>query len=283
MILGNGNHIARYALHPTDLAFNYRFWHRASIQNQPFVFILGVPRSGTTLVHRMLLNHPQIEGFSEETSILSPKSVRNLDRFSHMLDHETLRTVLRASTDIADFFTRVHASQFADMPDCLYYVEKTPQNIRRLRFILEYFPESKVLHLIRDVRDAYCSARATKFIPRARNARLFAKYWRSCIDIRNSHSSSRILDVHYEHISSSPAEILSRIMKFLNLEPFHEAQLSDQGRRNDPRSERSEFSRLGEPINDASVGRWRQELLPREIQTFRKYAGRTLISSGYEL
>ena len=59
------------------------------------------------------------------------------------------------------------------------FVEKTPQHILHLPFILKWFPQAQVIHLVRDGRDCYCSSKINIDIPQNKSAKEFASYWKN--------------------------------------------------------------------------------------------------------
>jgi protein-tyrosine sulfotransferase len=274
--------ILRYAARPWEIAINLGYWRRARHSDLPIVFVLGPPRSGTTLIHRTLLNHAALQGFPAETSIFSPKSLLDFDRFSGFLGRPTFDRALSETDDVVSFFAAMHRLTFPfHVGPGLWFVEKTPQHVKRLSFLLDHFDNARVLHVIRDGRDAFCSGRSTGNIPQAARLSNYASYWMTCVRARTAVNSDRVLDVRYEGFTADPELELQRMMGFIGLEADPEVQLSSAQRAQDQRAASHKFSRLSQDISTKTVGRWRTEMTPEEQALFTRIAGDGLSRFGY--
>lgn len=101
----------------------------------------------------------------------------------------------------------------------LPFIEKTPQHILRLDFLLKHFPNAKFINLFRDGRDSYCSARHHQNIPQGKDIVRYAYYWKKCINARlKQGESENIFDVKYEDLTTNPEQIVREIMKRLGEE-----------------------------------------------------------------
>lgn len=279
---GNLQHYMRYIRHPNELLANYRRWHDLTISQHPFIFLLGPPRSGTTLLQTLLLAHSNITGIAEETSIISPKSIHDPNRFKCFLNASAHQTILSQTTGLADFFEAVHSEVLgSSFRTKAYTVEKTPQHVKYLDFILQHFPHSKVVHILRDGRDTFCSGRSARNIPQARSVETHAKYWASCIKARLAQHSEYVHDLTYEDLTSNPKEELNKVMSFLELE-FEPDQLDMSKRSGDMRARQKAFERLNASISNSTVGRWKNEMSNNEKEIYIKYAGKQLSFYGYE-
>lgn len=115
------------------------------------VFIVGLPRSGTTLLERILGNHSMVAAAGELNDF--PRQLRwCADRHGHALLDPAL---LEASDDVD--FTELgrrylEQSQWraGDRP---FYVDKLPPNFMLLGFIRRALPQARVVHLVRDPMD----------------------------------------------------------------------------------------------------------------------------------
>lgn len=277
--------VVSYLRNPGDILRNRRRWTNPETSNIPVAFVLGPPRSGTTLLNRLLLNHSAIEGFPLQTNIFSPRSIYDLARFSHYADADTVTRALKQSRSIAGFFARLHELSFPQVPSGGYYLEKTPQHARYLGYILKHLPKAKVIFAVRDGRDTFCSGRSAQNIPQAGSVAGHARYFNSCIKpVRGFlDQSERILVVKYEEFTAAPEAGLTRIMNFLGLPPELDVQLAPSDQKKDWRAAEKAFERLNQPITPATVGRWRKEMSPEEIAAYNKIAGGSLSLFGYPL
>lgn len=273
-----------YARHPLSIVEQIQRFRKSQPQYGRFSFVLGPPRSGTTLVHRLLLNHSLINGFSYETSIISPKPVADFQRFKHYVSTEVHEEALKSTEDIPHFFARLHSLALPKVQKPHgWFVEKTPQHAKRLSYILKNFPNAKVVFCVRDARDTFCSGRAAGNIPQARSVKKHAAYFKKCMNpYFENLSSDRIRLMRYEDLAANPMESLARLMEFLDLE-LEPAQLETRNTAADARSSHKAFDRLSKPINSSTVGRWRDEMSEAEIRQYTKISGSALSRLGYEI
>ena len=160
------------------------------------------------------------------------------------------------------------------------FVEKTPQHIIRLPFILKHFPQAHVIHIVRDGRDAYVSANRHKGIPTGRSAARYASYWNKCVGMTIKNKSPHVAVIKYEDFVRDPRKELKVIMGFLGLQ-MEEQQLDPKVFGKDIRSRSENFLKLSTPINGASVGRWRTILSKDEKSIFETVAYDSLKHYGY--
>lgn len=154
--------------------------HRRSIGP---VFVVGVPRSGTTLVRMVLDSHPDIYAGPEMPWLggnyhRTEISLRGLydrfkhDRFSPLRAMNVKENVIKAA--FRNFILTIMEEELKSQKKRIW-VEKTPDNIFQVPFLKEIFPEARFIHILRDGRDvALSSVKARKklstlnyFIPRS--------------------------------------------------------------------------------------------------------------------
>ena len=105
------------------------------------IFIVGMPRSGTSLVHQIIDSHKTVFGAGELTT-LSPI----INQFFKSFDNKigiTESDLLSIRRKYSDFITRLDVTQNI-------VVDKMPLNFRHIGFILSAFPEAKIIHMNRD-------------------------------------------------------------------------------------------------------------------------------------
>lgn len=246
--------------------------------NSPVVFLVGAPRSGTTLLQRILSSHPDLFSIEGETAVFT---LQNLFIRSHFnFSRSELDRLLEASSGLVDFYDRCLARLQEDNPG-RRFVDKTPQHVLRLRFLLRHFPKAQFVHIIRDGRDCYLSSRAHPNIPQNRSPEAFARYWSRCLSAwRSVAHLPNTYQLTYEDFAHEPEPTLRPLMAFLGLE-FYPRQLSVETISNDARAARPAFKRLNQPISPATCGRWRREMDDRALRRFNRIAGITLAEAGY--
>ena len=101
------------------------------------IFILGMPRSGTTLIEQILSAHTKIFGAGELTYL--PKIIDKLYLKDKMIFNDTIN-------EIRSLYSRA-ISNLSDRP---IIIDKLPLNFKWIGFIIKSFPESKIIHLNRN-------------------------------------------------------------------------------------------------------------------------------------
>lgn len=259
---------------------NLAWRRRRDVSHAPIVFVVGAPRSGTTLLQKVIEAHSQCFAHDEETGMFTLQNLFLLERRHFGLEGDALRTAMSEARSRVDFMDR-QIRRLQDAHGGRLFVEKTPQHVLRLPAILAGFPDARVVHVVRDGRDAFCSAQSNAGVPQRGSVVRFAGYWRRCVDAGLAFDDDpRLRRISYESFTEDPSSVLADIMGHLGLEPESE-QLDSQSRATDRRADRPEFERLGGEISSSSVGRWRRDLSPETVATFERVAGPTLRRLGY--
>ena len=210
------------------------FVQSASSVHQPSVpiFIVGMHRSGTTLLERMLSGHSQV-GDAGETSAFHAQLELAVDHgVPTGLDAELAGRVLGADFDAiargyassARWLSRGHP----------FFTEKLPQNFLNLGFIAKAMPQARFLHLVRDPMDTCFSNLRTLFSGAAlysydqhELAGFFLQYQRMMAHWR-SVLPGRVLDISYRELVENPEIMAERVASHCGLD--FEAGMVDIGR-----------------------------------------------------
>jgi hypothetical protein len=277
----------------------------------PMPVIVGVGRSGTTLLRLMLDAHPEL-AIPPETGFLIPASQlaeRDGDLREALLDkvtgHETWPTmgIARARYEerlrgIEPFdvpagiraFYRLYAERFGKAR----WGDKTPYYNGHIDKVQALLPEARFIHMIRDGRDVALSFRGLWFSPG--DVANIARRWMNNIGRtrRLAEGCPHYLEVRYERLVESPEEELRRVCEFVELpyethmERYHETsrerlrEMTPPGLMDKPEAELPEIIRLAtKPPQPGRIQRWRREMPARERQEFERVAGATLDELGY--
>jgi hypothetical protein len=120
---------------------------RDTAETESFVFIVGSPRSGTTIFAELLDKHPQLSQWYEPYFVW--------DRFFRTAPHD--------ERSAADATPKVSGQIFSDFDryrknkKCSALIDKSPRNSLKIPFITKIFPGARFLHLLRDGRDVTLS------------------------------------------------------------------------------------------------------------------------------
>ncbi|RME34024.1 MAG: sulfotransferase, partial [Gammaproteobacteria bacterium] len=218
------------------------------------VFIVGMPRSGSTLIEQILACHPQIGAAGEVTALeqaggglarrlwLDPAQVAGLDR-------EQVAAVA------ADYRRRV-AQAAAGRP---LVTDKMLSNHRFLHLAAALFPRARVIHCLRDPRDACFSAWTHLFYRAAYTfdleelgrtwvaTRRLLEFWREVLPIP-------VIPVRYEALVSEPEAQVRSLLEALGL-PWDERCL--RFHESDRVVHTASTGQVRRPLYTSSVGRWR--------------------------
>ena len=137
-----------------------------SISKEEIVFVMGTPRSGTTLIQKVFEAHSKLFSIDGETAMFSFQNFWEPNRMHFKLEKVKRDKFLSDSKDSVDFFTKC-VQHLKSLNSGKKFIEKTPQHIKHLKFLLKHFPNAKFVHVVRDGRDCYCSARQHPFIPQS--------------------------------------------------------------------------------------------------------------------
>ena len=177
--------------------------------------------------------------------------------------------------------------------------DKSPPYVTAMPRILAALPEARFIHIVRDGRDVAASLIARSW--GMRNARRIARRWVREVSAGRRDGAAMApgtyLEVRYEELVADPEAVLRAVCAHvaLDFEPemlsFHErasarlAELGDlPGDDGPPRSadERAtQFERVREPLSDARVGSWREEMTAGDRAAFEEIAGELLEELGY--
>ncbi len=275
--------INQFIKNPSHLPKNiiWRFPKKTSTQKH--IFVLGAPRSGTTLSKLILTSHPYLIGPGYETAFFTYRDIFSF-RFKG-IKRQKMDDLRQNCHDIVEFFDVFTHEILSQHPEAKYYVEKTPQHVLQLAFLTKYFPNSKFIHMVRDGRDGYCSAKYHKNVVQGSDVKRYAKYWRKCLNSRiKLGDQDNILDVKYEALASDPETTIKGMMSFIG-ETYHPQQLQPGKYSNNAitKIKTPVFAKLSSKINDSSIQRYKKELSKKEIEIFNNIAGQQLHYFGYEI
>jgi tetratricopeptide (TPR) repeat protein len=230
---------------------------RRSISNPVPVFIIGMPRSGTTLAHRLLSNHTEVHGLGETEMV--DGLVEALARHTSTPYPQCL-TRLRPEDYIA-LAGQYRARWPREAVKCRYVLDKNPLNFLHVGLILRLFPEALFIHCERDPRDIAVSIYSQYFAhPRNAYAYDFADIgffysgYRNLMQHWLRTCGSRVRSLHYEQLIAAPETEIRALLEFM--------QLHWEPGCVDPTTETGEISTASvwqarQPLYADSIGRWR--------------------------
>jgi tetratricopeptide (TPR) repeat protein len=239
------------AIQMFDRSWLARATREGSTSERP-VFIVGMPRSGTTLTEHVLCSHPSIFGAGELTFWKSAT-----DRFLRSLAL-TESTALPIGP-LAEEYLRLLA---ALSPDALRVVDKMPANFLFLGLIHGAFPNARILHVRRHPIDTCLSLHFQHFEAThsyANDLDDLAHYYRQYSRLMQHWSAilppAAILDVPYESLVTDAGAWTLKLLDFIGL-PW-DANCMSLNHTERPVLTASKWQ-VRQPINSSSVDRWRR-------------------------
>jgi hypothetical protein len=265
------------------------------------VLVLGVSRSGTTLLKEMLDSHSQVAIPTESYFVpqLWERHSRSFDRDAFLEDvgrlarvkewgvtPDDVRERLPENASAGDAIRAIYRS-YADPRGKSRYGDKTPSYMQSLDLLDRVFPDAQYVHLIRDGRDAGLSflemRRKPRFnLARPRGIASFASQWKLEVEGAREFGKSvgpeRYYELRYEDLVREPEVELRRVASFLGLE-FEPGMLAYHA--GVDASALQDHPLLAKPPTP-DARRWQEQLSPADAQIFEAIAGDSLSSLGYE-
>ena len=261
----------------------------------PF-FIVGCPRSGTTLLSVLLDRHsrlcvPPETGFFAEVAPKLPSrdaqslldTLRGWPRLPelNLTPGAVLRHLGGKPASIAGVLTAI-LELYAEAEGKARCGEKTPQHLLQVPMILQHFPRARIVCLLRDGRDVALSLRAMPWGPPtlAAAAELWKTFVRLADGFAQQHPDPFRL-VYYEKLVKQPDQVLPEIMAFLG-ERFEPRQMQPHlsSAAVLPRSFPWKGQALG-PIDPSRIGRRRNEATAGEMALLDEVVSDELRRHGY--
>ena len=267
----------------------------------PPLLILGVRRSGTTLLRVMLDRHSQLAVPDESYFVpqLADRHLRRVDvddfvddlrRLSTLADWDVpldrMRARLRDGMPVGEAIGTVYAV-YAEERGKPRWGDKTPMYMQNLRLLERLFPDALYVHLIRDGRDAALSFLAmprgimTETWMQPRTPADFACQWRTEVAAARRlgrRVGPRYMEVRYEELVAEPEPVLRRICELAGLE-YEPSMLDYPG--NVDVSAKPHQQWLMQPPTEG-VRDWRTQMSARDAAAFEGVAGDLLRELGYE-
>ncbi len=231
------------------------------------IFIVGMPRTGTTLLERIVGASPELASLgelSDFSDVISWESDQFIDDFLQIpfLDHVCSLDWRKVG---AGYLDRT-ASRRGDKR---YHVDKNPLNFVHSGFIARALPQAKILCMRRNPLDACFSNLKNLFMNNAfgysYDLNELADFYLR-FDKLSTHwqetLQGRYMEIGYEDLVANPERISKQVMEFCGL-PFHTDQIDIT--KNKMPVLTASTSQVRKPINNKGVGAWRkyeQQLAP---------------------
>ena len=222
-------------------------------------FLVGFPRSGTTLLDRMLRAHPDIE-------VLEEKSLFSLlhQDWSEPGTLEVLADVNEAQIIDARKIYRRGMSGHRRQPQRSLGIDKLPLNLAYLFLIHRLFPEAPVIFLQRHPMDACISCYFQAFELEASMGYFLdieqtARYYDAVMQVAALSMDQVDSPPHrmlYEDLVAEPKDELTALLNYVDLE-MHDSMLDYRQQGGTETSNTPSYQQVSQPLHTRSIGRWR--------------------------
>jgi len=187
------------------------------------IFIVGMPRSGTTLLDRMLSSHSQVTSAGEITDFM--RQLRCVTDVPPQGMQGTLTAIQRSpAIDPAELGARYLAQTRWRAEGRRYFVDKLPANIRMVAHIHQALPHARIVHMVRDPMDACFSNLAMMFgnsSPYSYDLGTMAHYYRQYARLARHWQSAwpdAFIEVAYADLVQRPEATLRRVLDYCGLQ-----------------------------------------------------------------
>ncbi|MFC1666055.1 sulfotransferase [Pseudomonadota bacterium] len=245
------------------------------------VFIIGCPRSGTSIFNKMISECQDVANLSEAIYIWSPG------------DTDIYSNHVKSATDVSPEEEKRIKGAFGFyqfLKRKRIFVNKCPRSSVRVPFIRAIFPDAKYIHVYRDGRavvnsiiniieredfrkciplGAFCKPKNWRNLAKMPSVEGHSYQWLEIIKEVQTASTgfddSQWLNVSYEAFCSDPGKVMSGVFQFMNVNPTEKLLMN--------------ISQM--PLSNNQ--KWRQKFSNNEIETMNRIMGKQLTAYGYEL
>jgi len=225
--------------------------------NQKLIFIVGMPRSGTTLTEQILSSHKDVYG-AGELSYLSKSIEKNffmkgnrLNKNIFSLERESLKNIQKEYLEKIKIFNSKEK----------YIIDKAPLNFRWIGFILLIFPNAKIVHCNRDAMDTCWSNYKNSFSSSVMNYAYdfddLANYYKIYDDLMSfwaKQFNNRIYNLFYEKLVVNKEPEIKKLLGYCELD-WDENCLNFH--KNKKSVSTASLAQVRQPLYSASVEKWK--------------------------
>ena len=225
------------------------------------IFVVGMHRSGTTLLEQLLDGHSDVHGIGELYDFTSQMRYATDHHCRGVIDSTIVERA--KEIDLEEVGRRYLAGVEWRLSQERYFTDKLPSNFLNIGFICQALPQAKILHIVRDpletcfsnLRELFSDANPYSY-DQIELADYFLQYQRL---MRHWHAAypGRILDVDYAELTREPERVMRGVSQFCGLE--FEPDMLD-------------LSSRTRGVATASAVQVREKVIARETPKWQPYA-----------
>ncbi len=201
---------------------NLKYLNENGLYDKKLIFIVGMPRSGTTLVHQLLAAAEGVEGLGESTIIPSffENVIFNKDFFSKINSNNKINKnyIIEISEKLGNNFDK------ASITGKKIFIDKNPSNFFWIGFLKLLFPNCKIVHTKRSLKDTCLSVYKNLFgvtemdwSYSQKNIIEYVNIYLKTIDFWKSKYNDQIYDLEYENLIIDKVEETKKLFSFCDL------------------------------------------------------------------
>jgi len=242
------------------------------------IFIVGMPRSGTSLTEKILARHPDVFGGGELKHmefIVKNKLPEILSTNKIFPDY--LQDMSTADVDLASQFYLDHINQLGQNNEA-HVTDKMPMNFLYLGLIAILFPKARIINCSRDPLDVGLSCYFVNFtnidhMGFTQDLRTIGNYYvryEKLMTHWHAVLAQPIYNLSYEALVSTPETEIRKLLEFCEL-PWHEECLTPH--KSEDAGMTASYNQIRKPIYTKSIGRW--ENYEQHLQPLKDALGLT--------
>ena len=211
----------KYLTSPKNDFKAFNFNKNISLEKPELIFIVGLPRSGTTLTHQIISSHSEVFGAGESPILknIFVKKFEEQDFIKKMIDLDNNHN------DFKDKLKNKLLSMYKQYDNNLIILDKAPLNLVWIGFIKILFPSAKIVHCKRNLKDTALSIYKNTYegwaLPWSYNQQYLIKFinlYKELMIFWQSKMPNHIYDCHYENLVNNPIIETKKLISFCNLD-----------------------------------------------------------------
>lgn len=269
------------------------------------IFVVGCPRSGTTLLQQMLDAHPVV-AIAPETFFME-RFWLHRDRYGDLADDSNFHQLIEDLIDIPEFAEmglnpisfreavwqskrdypvvfRLLLEQFSELQGAKIVGEKTPKHVLHMEALLQFFPSARFIHIVRDPRAVVTSWQHVPWSTGSLTGDV--RVWRRYVaKVRycSPAVASAVFTLHYEQLVSQPEKILHDLCSFLDLK-YHPKMMdyTQRGSQLVNITREPWKANARKPLIHTKLDHWKKVLSSSTIIKVEAAAGSEMTYFGYQ-
>ena len=223
------------------------------------IFIVGLPRSGTTLTEQILSNHSNVYGCGEINDLTEAINIVFPDTDTKKM----LNSIINSKDDCFKQLGENYLTRLAQKTNKKYITDKMPFNFKVIGLIKKSIPNAKIIHCFRNPNDNLLSIYKNFFnqdlMPWAYDKNELRLYYHAYNKLMEHYKiilNDYIFDLSYEELTSNPTKTVENLLNFCNL-PWEDNCVN--------------IEKNNRPIFTASVSQARNKINTKSIESWKKF------------